>query len=225
MLSENIKINIKKQALENPTIECCGVIVNGETVPLINNSTHPSNHFQFQLQQSIDAIYHSHQKGENFSNEDYYIAELLQKPIITYNIEKDDFEVYEPCGFRLPLMGRSYLPGTIDCISLICDYYKYKTNINIPLFWHSARIEDFSLYPTHQQEFITYLIQNGFSESKKIKKHSLLLILNRQKYPFELGIVMENNNIICYNKERTKAVDLDAFLLNRPTVILNHYLL
>ncbi|MFH4263641.1 phage tail protein, partial [Acinetobacter baumannii] len=57
--------------------------------------------------------------------------ELHQKPWVICSYPDLDFQIYEPCGYRAPLVGRNYFHGWQDCYALIRDFYSRELGVEL----------------------------------------------------------------------------------------------
>ena len=197
---------IKTQALEYAPNECCGLVFEKTNArgfklrikPCKNISRNPDRHFYI-AQEDIQEVlsqgkllyfYHSHLKGD-FSQADKYIADKLKINSLLYVVEDDEFKEYSFKNVDIPLVGRPYLSGSLDCYELVKDYYQQKLNLRIESVIHPLR--NINLYDPKikQLESVVALIrkeiklnsaldfykQNGFKEIQKetIKKHDIIL--------------------------------------------------
>lgn len=157
-LTAKLKKAIQTHAAEVYPGECCGVIVGKEYIPCRNIS---DNKDQFEIHHEdlakaedlgeIQAYVHSHPNASARASEiDLIQIELHQKPWVICAYPDVEFEVYEPCGYRAPLVGRNYIHGIQDCYSIVRDFYQRELDIQLidferqDLWWESK--ENKSLY-------------------------------------------------------------------------------
>ena len=157
-LTEMLKANILTHAEECFPLECCGVIVNKEYIPCRNISSHQD---QFEIHPEdlakaedlgeIQAFVHSHPDATARASElDLIQIELHQKPWVICAYPDIELQVYEPCGYRAPLIGRNYIHGIQDCYSIVRDFYQRELGIQLIDFerqdcWWESK-ENKSLY-------------------------------------------------------------------------------
>lgn len=127
--------------------ECCGLLLkDGDIYPCENQSESPSEAFviETRLYASLEkktgvvAIFHSHCNGNpNFSAADVDLVNRTQKPLILYDVTRNEFSAIDPSG-RTPLIGRDFVYGVYDCFSLVRDYYSRERGIEIPNYHRSS---------------------------------------------------------------------------------------
>ncbi len=117
--------------------ESCGFVVirNGKDiyVPSENIALDPENHFEISPEANLKAdslgeivgVVHSHpfQRPEP-SIHDRAACEKSQLVWWILNPTTEEWSVIEPCGEKIPLFGRPYSHGVLDCYSFAIDYYK-----------------------------------------------------------------------------------------------------
>lgn len=130
--------------MKNYLISClpnegCGIIKDGQFLPIKNIADNPLNDFrldELQLPDQYEAIVHSHPSGlaepsktdmENQikSGAPWMIIPIkngICQPAIWLGINSDE------------LIGRQFIHGIFDCYSLIRDYYRIVRKITIPEF-------------------------------------------------------------------------------------------
>lgn len=157
-LTAKLKKAILADAEKCYPLECCGVIVNKEYIPCRNISDHKD---QFEIHHEdlakaedlgeVQAYVHSHPNASARASEiDLIQIELHEKPWVICAYPDVEFQVYKPCGYKAPLVGRNYIHGTQDCYAIVRDFYKRELGIDIPdyerqdLWWESK--ENASLY-------------------------------------------------------------------------------
>ncbi len=77
--------------------------------------------------------YHSHPfTGSDFTDVDKAWAESIGIPALLYCVGKDEFNLYEPSGYELPLEGRPFAWGVLDCWADARAWYKINQNRELP---------------------------------------------------------------------------------------------
>ncbi|MDN5543045.1 MAG: C40 family peptidase, partial [Acinetobacter sp.] len=99
----------------------------------------------------IQAYVHSHPNASaRASDIDLIQIELHQKPWVICAYPDLEFQMYEPCGYKAPLVGRNYIHGIQDCYSIVRDFYERELGITLIDFerkdaWWESK-ENKSLY-------------------------------------------------------------------------------
>lgn len=157
-LTAKLKKAIQLHASEIYPEECCGVIVNDEYLRCRNISEHKD---QFEIHHEdlakaedlgeIQAYVHSHPNASAQASElDLIQIELHEKPWVICAYPDIEFQMYEPCGYKAPLVGRNYIHSIQDCYSIVRDFYERELGIQLidferqDLWWESK--ENKSLY-------------------------------------------------------------------------------
>lgn len=148
--------DIKKHAAECYPQESCGVVVLVDGVetymPCRNVADTPTESFRIDavdLMRIEDqygapvAVVHSHPDATaRPSDGDRKMCEAHGIPYHIISIGKlmpegfDFSEVFTvvPCGWKAPLEGRQFAHGTLDCYSLVQDWYAEKLGVQLPDF-------------------------------------------------------------------------------------------
>lgn len=157
-LNAKLKKAIHLHASEMYPNECCGVIVNKEYIRC-RNISEQRDHFEIHHEDlakaedigEIEAYVHSHPDASSRASDlDRVQIELHQKPWVICAYPDLDFQIYEPCGYKAPLVGRNYHHGWQDCYSIVRDFYQREFGISLinfernDLWWESK--ESKSLY-------------------------------------------------------------------------------
>lgn len=138
-LTETLKAAISAHAEERFPLECCGLIIDDYYVPCRNISNkqdqfeiHPEDLAKVEDLGEIQAYVHSHPNASARASElDLIQIELHQKPWVICAYPDIEFQVYEPCGYRAPLVGRNYIHGIQDCYSIVRDFYQRELGIKL----------------------------------------------------------------------------------------------
>lgn len=172
-LSETIKAAIQAHAAECFPAECCGLIVNNTYVPCRNIAKH-ADQFEIHPEDLVaaedsgetQAFVHSHPNASARASElDLLQIELHEKPWVICAYPDIEFQVYEPCGYKAPLVGRNYIHGIQDCYSIVRDFYERELGINLIDF------EREDAWWEHKESKSLYL--DGFGEAGFIEVNDL----------------------------------------------------
>ena len=190
-LTKQLKADIISHALDCYPTECCGLIIGGQYYPCDNVAPNPTEHFEIdyldmvemeEYHGEIQAIVHSHPDGGVLPSDlDKLQIELHGVPWVIVAVSKQDygdepaFGIYEPCGYRPPLLGRNYIHGVQDCYSLVRDYYSRELDIDLPDFERAdAWWEDENHEPLYEKNFT----KAGFikvQDKNDLQKHDVIL--------------------------------------------------
>lgn len=123
-------------------LEACGVIADGQYWPLENKSTEHDafvmdreGFCKINVKTPVQAIVHSHvYLPPSPSDGDRAMCEKTGVPWVIVSWPLGNWRVIEPCGFKAPLVGRSWAWGSHDCFGLIRDGFHNETGVLIPDF-------------------------------------------------------------------------------------------
>lgn len=192
--------------------ESCGFIVqvDGEEayLPCINHSLNPTEMFTLLGEDylkaedlgAIVAIVHSHPDGSPVASAaDRRGCEMSGHPWRVIAVHKDGDEVsyagesrIEPCNYVVPLRGRPFVHGILDCFTLLRDYYKMRLNIELPDFkrednwWNKGQ----DLYSQNYAEAGFILAPTG------IREHDVIIMQVRATVPNHGGIYIGDTKIL-----------------------------
>ena len=219
-LTEILKAAIAQHAEECYPLECCGVIIDDYYVPCRNIAT-DKNQFEIHHEDlaiaeelgEIQAYVHSHPNASARASEiDLIQIELHKKPWVICAYPDIEFQVYKPCGYKAPLVGRNYIHGTQDCYAIVRDFYKRELGIDIPdyerqdLWWESK--ENPSLYLDNFEK-------EGFIEVDEPQYGDVLLCrVGRTEHVNHAIIWLADNPEL--KSEQTEACIGSALILHHP---------
>src|SRR6056300_160826 len=182
---------IKNLAFLNPYEEICGVILNnGSVFSCKNISNNKKAHFLIDPRQIEDVkkeiccLYHSHPFSTSVpSREDELISRKLQLEGLIFSLLDQKFNHYIPDDKPIPLLGRPFILGTLDCIELVRDYYKFNLNIELEnLDFYDCRLISYkdmpvSKYnkPEYKNVMLDYFKNIGFHEVNNLKVNDVVL--------------------------------------------------
>lgn len=189
-LTKPLKQAIIAHALDCYPAECCGLIIDEDYYPCDNVAVNPTEHFEIDPKDfakaesigEIQAIVHSHPDGGVLPSDlDKLQIELHGVPWVIVAVSKQDygdepsFGVYEPCGYKPPLLGRNYIHGVQDCYSLVRDYYSRELDIDLPDF---HRADAWWEHENHEPLYEKNFAKAGFmkvQDKNDLQKHDVIL--------------------------------------------------
>ncbi|WP_315079777.1 C40 family peptidase [Acinetobacter guillouiae] len=187
-LNKKLKAEILSHAEKCFPAECCGVIVSGMYIPCRN----VAEKGQFQIhhedlanaedQGEIQAYVHSHPNATaRASYLDLLQIELHEMPWVICAWPEVDFQVYKPCGYKAPLIGRDYHHGYQDCYSIIRDFYNRELGIQLIDF---ERKDDWWSDKNHKSLYLENLDAAGFYEVREPQYGDMLVCnVGRTEHP------------------------------------------
>lgn len=154
--------------------ESCGIVVRGRYYPCRNEAKKPGEQFVMNKNDmmnamnegDMEAIIHSHPEAPPApSAADLAGCEATDLPWGIIGITRDDdgnFGVKEqwitPSGYEAPLIGRQYVWGVFDCLTIVLDYYKREMGIDLGEFERPS--EDW--HRTENDIYVRNLTEKGF---------------------------------------------------------------
>lgn len=116
--------------------ESCGFVTDDGFKPVENSADDPYLNFVIDgrtfddnrltyYEKRILGIFHSHTNGVTSpSQADLTSCEQLGIPWAVYTLPQEHLELFEPSGYKAPLVGRQWHYGVLDCYSIIRDTYQ-----------------------------------------------------------------------------------------------------
>lgn len=96
---------------------------------------HPEDYAAAEDAGDVVAVFHSHPNaGPQPSQADRVACEATGLPWWIVGVPVIRWAHLQPEGYRLPLVGREFVHGVVDCYSLIRDYYLDELGIELPDF-------------------------------------------------------------------------------------------
>lgn len=219
-LTKTIQHAIIQHAAEVFPQECCGIIVKGNYLPC-RNVAQGLDQFEIHHEDladaedlgEIEAYVHSHPNASARASElDLIQIELHQKPWVICAYPDVEFQVYAPCGYKAPLVGRNYHHGWQDCYALIRDYYQRELSLNIPNF---ERIDRWWEDPAHASLYLDNFRQAGFYEVDSLQRGDVLICrVGRTEHPNHAVVYLANDAEL--QSEQTEPCIGSALILHHP---------
>ncbi|MDE1012051.1 MAG: C40 family peptidase [Paraburkholderia fungorum] len=148
---------IRDHAIRAYPRECCGFVVavgGRERYVECTNAATGTDHFILPAEEyaaaenagDIVAVVHSHPDASSEPSEaDRVACEASGLPWMIVEVRRDDVGMVqthgvsniEPAGFSVPLVGRSFAHGVLDCYTLVRDWYRIERGITLRDFKRS----------------------------------------------------------------------------------------
>jgi len=126
---------------------------------------------------------------------------------------------FKPEGFVLPLKGRDFVYGIVDCYTLVQDYYFRELNIKLPDikrprndWW--KRGEDF---------YTENFKKAGFEVVAKLEKNCVLLIQVYADVPNHSGIYLGDGKILHHMEGRCSCEEVYGGYWEKHTRLILKY--
>ena len=134
-------------AREESPRECCGLVVasgnKGRLIraknlagnPLVNFDLDPAAWLELVDGEKVVGVYHSHPRtSAEASQADLMGVEATKLPWHIVNPHTEDYRVFEPTGYVAPYEGRVYVHGSVDCYTVVRDWFAREWGLQLPNF-------------------------------------------------------------------------------------------
>jgi proteasome lid subunit RPN8/RPN11 len=152
----------------------------------------------------IEMVVHSHPYlSPEPSKADMVGIEKSQLPWLIVNWPVGHYTITEPSGFQMPLIGREFVPGVLDCLTLIQDYYYKELGIDLPDYEREDR-----WWEKGQNLYLDLYQDCGFELVSDLKAHDVLLMQVASPVPNHGAVLLPNGNIIHHQSMRISSEDV-----------------
>ena len=147
----------------------------------------------------IIGIVHSHPTTPPVASEaDKISCEESNLPWYIVNPKTEVWGYYEPCGFKAPLLGRPWVWGITDCLSLVEDWYLQEKGITFKKATRPLTPEIFHENPQSKEDgdFNNYLNTAGFrllEPNEKLQNGDVLAMSILGKGLNHVGIFLDGD--------------------------------
>ena len=125
----------------------------------------PVDYVKASNQGDIVAVVHSHPVTPPVASQaDKISCEQSKLPWHIVNPKTEQWGYYEPSGYKAPLLGRQWVWGVADCLSLVTDWYSQEKGIYLKEATRPLTPEIFEkdLKSKEDGDFNNYLLTIGF---------------------------------------------------------------
>jgi proteasome lid subunit RPN8/RPN11 len=230
-----------QQEYSNGKRECCGVVIEADDarhhyIRCTNVATEPAARDSFRIAPrdlaeaeelgKIVAIVHSHPDASAHpSDADRYMCERSGVTWLIIGMPDGVVMQCQPNGQRLPLVGREFHHGVVDCYTLIQDYYAERLGVVLPNFDRSddwwTRGDDL-----YRRNFaVAGFDEVGTLATAKLQQHDVLLMKIRSTQENHAAIVEDASSglILHHLYGQLSGHDiLGGFYARRTTAVLRH---
>lgn len=194
---------VKNHALQEMPRESCGLLVlvkrKLQYFPCRNIAEgkeqfaiHPEDYAAAEDMGTITSIVHSHPTtSPEPSQADLVGIEQTNLPWMIINPITGLYGVFEPSGYALDYIGREFIHGTVDCYTLIRDYYQRELNIQLDNY---PRADNWWL--KGENHYLTRFPEQGFIEVTDLQPHDLILMQIGSPVPNHGAIYLGDNKIL-----------------------------
>lgn len=198
--------------------EACGLVAGGKYYPCENFAQQAGDAFKISPEQwamvediaPIEAVFHSHPDWPSDPSEaDRASCEGSGVPWIIVSIrggKADGWSRIEPEGHVTPLVGRAFVHGVHDCLSIILDYYKRERDIDL-----GSYDRDDNWWNDGGNLYLENLPAAGFVQVFSPQQGDVILMQIRSPVPNHAGVFLADG-IIASEPEHYPA----------PSSILHH---
>lgn len=188
-------------AVQKSPAESCGLIIDGgDDLRYIacRNISHVGDQFAIDEKDYYEAedqgqvlcIVHSHPTTRpEPSIGDLVGIEKTQLPWLIVNPLTNEFTFNDPSGFVLPLIGREFIHGIVDCLTIIQDVYKM-IGIEMPDYER-----DNNWWNAGKNHYLDRFEECGFylpDDQKKLQNFDVVLMQVQSPVPNHAGVFLDN---------------------------------
>lgn len=184
--------------------EACGVVVNGQFLPILNNSTEHDafamdreEYYQATKDGGLEAVVHSHVYAPPLASEgDRTMCEITAVPWLIVSWPLGTYAVIEPSGYRAPLIGRTWCFGALDCWSMARDGFEAFTGIVVPDF-----DREWEWWRKGQNTIVDNVEAAGFVNLGQVMpRHCDMVVMQiRSPVPNHVAVYLEPEGIILHH--------------------------
>ena len=213
--------------------ESCGVVQvfkgKQKYIPMTNLAEDPGEHFVFDPKENADiedeggivAIVHSHPNEAPIpSDGDLVSIEKSGLPWVIVNWPTGKYQIHKPTGYELPLIGRNFHYGVVDCFTLCQDYYDRYLKIEV-----KDIPRDKGWWDRGENIYKDFYEKLGFVEVDKetFQLHDWLILKILSPVPNHSAIYSGGGRMMHHMTERLSCEEIyDGFYRKSTVVVLRH---
>lgn len=178
--------------------ESCGVVVSGKYIRCKNVAKTPEEHFIISPNDykkalkmgDIEAVVHSHPDSPcTPSVSDRLACDEMETPWIILSVMDGEFDIlYELLPNKVqPLIGREFIHGYQDCLSIILDFYQREMGVDLGNY---EREDDW--WNNGKDYYNELLPKAGFVKVSDLKHGDVVLMKIRSKVANHAAVFLED---------------------------------
>ena len=210
-MNKAIQAAIERHAIGCYPQECCGLIIREGRkrvyVPCSNTARTPDEHFRLAPEDfagaeergEVLAVVHSHPDYPATPSEADRVAceasglpwHILQvRSHESGQIEPGEMVHLQPSGYQAPLLGRAFVHGVHDCLSIVLDYYQREMHIDLGSFER----ED-GWWERGGNLYLDNLPAAGFERVHSLQQGDIVLMQIRSPVPNHAAIYLQDGTL------------------------------
>lgn len=206
---------LKEHAASTYPNECCGlaIIFKGRLKYIKCNNLldgdlfciDPVDYAKAEDMGEVVGVCHSHNDTTSKPSEaDIISCNTSELPWLIINYPYTEYTQLEPIDYKVPLIGRPFLHGVLDCYSLIRDYYKDILNIKLSDYARQPNWWELDSYNLYEDNFKS----EGFEVVNDLKKHDIILMQHGSSKVNHGAIYVEDNIILHHSTNKLSSRDV-----------------
>jgi proteasome lid subunit RPN8/RPN11 len=205
--------------------EACGLIVHDGTQLLYvagrNISNTPTQDFRLDPRDwiaaeaigQVRAVVHSHPDASFApSTADRAMIDAGHLPWVIISMPDAMMSVNYPSGRGTPLVGRQFIHGSLDCFTLLRDYYRYNLGIALPDVWHA-----YDWWQEGENLYLDHCTAAGFEQVESPRLHDVVLMKIASRVPNHVGIYTGDGRILHHMANQLSRHDTYGGIWQRAT--------
>ena len=210
----SVENDILKHAEECYPNECCGLIVITKgrkrykkcrnIATGLQFAIHPEDYADAEDLGVIDTIVHSHPNTSPLpSPSDLISCEKLGLKWLIISYPNGNIYEFKPSGYVLPLYGREFQHGTVDCFTFIRDYYMQELGIEMPDYYRAD-----NWWLSGESHYLDRADDAGFYLVDELKKNDVIFMTVGSQVPNHGAIYLGDGKIGHHQVGRLSSIDV-----------------
>lgn len=193
---------------------------------------HPADYAQAEDAGEVVAVVHSHPDASAHATDaDRMACERGDVPWIIISEPSGVILQCHPTGQGLPLLGRTFFHGSVDCYGLVRDYYAQRCGIALPNFerpdgWWNSGEGGKPIANLYRDNFAAAgFVELGHPDKVQIRTHDALLMQVKSDVENHAAVVADASSALIYHHlyGRLSSEDVWAGYWRRhTTTVLRH---
>lgn len=149
-------------------------------------------------------IVHSHcNRNATPSEADRVACENTGLPWMIVSWPTKQVVEFEPTGYEMPLVGREFIYGLVDCYTVIQDYFLRETGILLP----DIKRPKYGWWKRGEDFYLDNFEEAGFVKTDRLEKHSVILMQLHSDVANHAGVYVGENMMLHHPEGRLSTYD------------------